>query len=322
MPSSAVRAFSDPDEYAASVRGPPVELTITGRGHFAANCISIDLPHLWMQRFSDSLPRVVHSANRSGRAIISFRTQPGPSLLRNGVEMHPSEILRWNVGESFFRQSLGPTATGYMSLSSEEIISAGAAIAGCDLTPPKDALTVTPPPTAMAKLQRLHAAAGQLAQDAPAVIAQPEAARGLEQVLILAMVDCLTIEGVGEDRSALRQHAKIMRRFHQAVEERPDQAIFIPELCTAIGASERTLRMCCQEHLGVSPKRYLLLRRMHLVRQGLRESAPTATTVTEIATRYGFWQFGRFAGEYKSLFGESPSITLGRPSEQRRSVVL
>jgi AraC-like DNA-binding protein len=128
------------------------------------------------------------------------------------------------------------------------------------------------------------------------------------------MVDCLGTGEVGEDRAALRRHALVMHRFHRAVEENPEQALFIPELCTAIGVSERTLRICCQEQLGVSPKQYLLLRRMHLVRRGLRESAPTATTVTEIATRYGFWQFGRFAGEYKSLFGELPSTTLGRPS--------
>jgi AraC-like DNA-binding protein len=63
----------------------------------------------------------------------------------------------------------------------------------------------------------------------------------------------------------------------------------------------------------MSPKRYLLLRRMHLARRALRDGAPTATTVTEIATRYGFWQFGRFAGQYRSLYGELPSVTLGHP---------
>ena len=103
-----------------------------------------------------------------------------------------------------------------------------------------------------------------------------------------------------------------MIRFHRLVEENHDHALFIPELCKEVGASERTLRICCQEQLGVSPRRYLLLRRMQLVRQALRAGERGATSVTEIATRYGFWQFGRFAGEYKSLFGEFPSSALAR----------
>jgi AraC-like DNA-binding protein len=163
----------------------------------------------------------------------------------------------------------------------------------------------------MARLQRLHAAAGQLAEAAPEIIAHPEAARGLEQALIEAMIACLGTAKVREDRSALRQHALIMRRFRRAVEQNSDEPLYIPELCTAIGVSAGTLRNCCREQLGMSPKRYLLLRRMHLARRALRDSAPAATTVTEIATRYGFWQFGRFAGEYRSLFGELPSATLG-----------
>jgi AraC-like DNA-binding protein len=202
-----------------------------------------------------------------------------------------------------------------MSLPTEDIAFIGAAVAGCDLMPARDALSYTPGPLAFAKLQGLHAAAGQLAQDAPAVIAHPEAARGLEQALIEALASCLGTEELDEDRSALRQHAAIIRRFRQLVEEHPDQALFIPELCKAIGASERTLRVCCQEHLGMSPKRYLLLRRMHLVRQGLRESGRSDTTVTDIATQYAFWNLGRFAGEYKALFDELPSATLARPPE-------
>ena len=165
----------------------------------------------------------------------------------------------------------------------------------------------------MARLQRLHAAVGRLAEDTPEIIAHPEAARGLEQALIEAMVGCLGMGEVHGDRSAQRQHAMIMRRFRRAVEENPDQPLYIPELCASIGVADRTLRVCCQEQLGMSPKRYLLLRRMHLARRALRDGAPTAATVTEIATQYGFWQFGRFAGEYKSLFGELSSATLGRP---------
>jgi hypothetical protein len=51
---------------------------------------------------------------------------------------------------------------------------------------------------------------------------------------------------------------------------------------------------------------------MHLAKRALRQSAPLTTSVTEVATRYGFWQLGRFAVEYYSLFGEAPSATLGR----------
>jgi len=37
MPSSVVQTFSDPDDYAASIRGTRAEMTVIGRGHFDAN---------------------------------------------------------------------------------------------------------------------------------------------------------------------------------------------------------------------------------------------------------------------------------------------
>jgi transcriptional regulator GlxA family with amidase domain len=166
----------------------------------------------------------------------------------------------------------------------------------------------------MARLQRLCSATGELAEDAAAVLGHSEAARGLEQALIEAMMHCLGSGEAEEDRAAQRHHAAIMRRFHRTLERYADQPVYVPELCKEVGASERTLRTCCQEHLGMSPKHYLLLRRMHMVRRALRESTTAETSVTEIATRYGFWQFGRLAVEYKVFFGEPPSATLARPA--------
>jgi AraC-like DNA-binding protein len=313
MPSSAVHTFTDPDHYASTIRATRAEVTVMGRGHFNAKLIRIDLHRLWMQRFSDNLPRVGHSDPRTGRAIISFRTEPGPSLLWSGVEMQTANIIRHSEGKNSFQRTYGSASWGAMSLPVEEMASIGAAMAGCDLTPPSDLLMLTPPPSAMARLQRLHAAAGHLAEETPEIIANPNAARGLEQALIEAMIGCLGNVEVGEDRVAQRQHELIMRRFRRMVEENPYESLYLPEICTAIGVSDRTFRRCCQEHLGMGSKRYLLLRRLHLARRALRETAADAATVTEIAGRYGFWHFGRFAGAYQALFGEMPSATLHRP---------
>ena len=86
MPSSAVRTFTDPDDYAALIRNTKAEVTVTGRGQFTAKITRIDLHRLWMQRFSDNLPRVGHSAGTGTRVNISFRTpaRAKPSLGRCG----------------------------------------------------------------------------------------------------------------------------------------------------------------------------------------------------------------------------------------------
>src|SRR5215472_7446275 len=167
MPSSSVRTFTDPGDYAAAFHTTRAECTITGRGRFTAKLIRIDFHRLWMHRYSDNLPRVAHSATINGRAIISFRTRPGPSQLSGGAEMHPTNIARLPEGVSSFLHSSGSASWGGLSLPVEDMDTVGAAMVGCDLTPPRDRLIVAPPATAMAKLQRLHAATGQLAEEAP-----------------------------------------------------------------------------------------------------------------------------------------------------------
>jgi AraC-like DNA-binding protein len=268
-----------------------------------------------MQRFFDNLPRTLHVAHVHRRATVSFLAPQGLPQRWGGTELAQGDMMLHNLDQSHFQQTSGFASSGFMSLPVEDFVSAGATMIGCDLTPPKDPLIFRPPSPALAKLRRLHAAAGHLAEHAPEIIANPDAAHGLEQALIEAMVGCLAENSAREDSVAQRQHELIMRRFRRVLEEKPGQPLYIPEICKTIGISDRTLRVCCQEQLGMGPKRYLLLRRLHLARRALREASPGATTVTEIATRYGFWHFGRFAGEYQSLFGEAPSSTLHRRAE-------
>ena len=313
MPSSSVRAFTDPDEYAAAIRQSTYKITITRRGNYSAKLTRIDLPSLWMQRFSDNLPRIASIDIPDDRAIIAFLTQPGSSVVHDGVQYRADKIARPGLEQTSYQQSSGPTQYASMSLPVEQMAALGPAVLGRDVMPAKNEAVFTPPPDAMARLQRLHATAGQLAEGAPAVLTHPEAARGLEQALVEAMMHCLSGGELHEERSAQRHHAAIMRRFEQTIQKNLDQPLYIPELCREVGTSLRTLNDCCQEHLGMGPKHYLLLRRMHMVRRALRESLPAEMTVTEIATRYGFWQFGRLSVEYKALFGETPSTTLARP---------
>lgn len=203
-----------------------------------------------MQRFSDNLPRIIHAA-QLGRASLVFRTHPGPSLLWGGAEMLPTNIVRASEGESVFQRASASANFAAISLPVEDMCSLGEEMAGLDLTPPRDSMLISPAPAAMAKLQRLHAAAGDLAENAPEILANPDSARGLEQALTDALVNCLAHFPVPRDRAAQGQHAIIMRRFRRVVEENPELPLYIPEICKAIRVPSRTLRMVCQEHLGI-----------------------------------------------------------------------
>ena len=312
MPLSFVRMFNDPDECGTAQRGSTVKLTVTERGTYSATVTRVNLHKLWMQRVCENLARTSDSQLWDHRSYFFFQTRPGPNPIRNGREVGPECLSRFPGGYSYYARSTGPLSNGSMSLPLDEMAALAPIIGRAPLTP-SELVTVTPSPVAMGRLRRLHEAAITLAEEAPAVTLNAEAARGLEAALISALADCLSDGGVYEDRASLRRHAAIMRRFRQIVEEHLDEPLYVPELCKAIGASERTLRACCEETLGMGPKRYLLLRRMHMVRRALREAPPGTATVTEIATRYGFWQFGRLAVEYRALFGEAPSATLARP---------
>jgi hypothetical protein len=60
-----------------------------------------------------------------------------------------------------------------------------------------------------------------------------------------------------------------MRRLEEVIMAKNEEPLYIAELSAHVGTSYWILRDCCLEYLGMSPKRYLWLRRMHLARRAL-----------------------------------------------------
>jgi AraC-like DNA-binding protein len=125
--------------------------------------------------------------------------------------------------------------------------------------------------------------------------------------LIHALITCLSDGKVSPVSRGTLRHELIIARFEEFLKVNPNTPLYLPEICAAIGAAERTLRAACENHFGMGPIRYLTLRRMHLVNRALAQRAPPTATVTQVATDHGFWELGHFSVAYRSMFVETPS---------------
>ena len=313
MPHGRVFEFDDPYNLQATLRAGSYEVFPLGKGSFHAELTRVDFEHLWLQRCDTSANVLLHTANDPARTPLTFLAVPdqGP-WLQNGGERPSDGIAVYRRGSVNHSLSREANKWASMSLTPDALAAFGRAIAGRELVAPRETYIARPPPQLLARLRSLHAAACHLARSNPQALSHPATARSLEEDLVQAMVACLTTGLPAASGAGPIRRARIMSRFEDYLAAKPCEPLYLSEICAAIGVSERTLRDCCQDHLGMGPHRYLWLRRMHLTRRALRDADPARASVTELATAHGFWELGRFAVEYRNLFDETPSTTLRR----------
>lgn len=313
MLASAFTSFNNPYSYERTIRAVDVDLVVTGRGHFLAELTRIDLPHLWIQRGKESLSWIAHTALDKARSPIFFLSEEDdPPMRLSGMELSAGEMVVYSPGSTNYLRTSAACHWGTMSLTPEDLAAAGESLVGRELHAPRDTSIIRPSPDAFARLLRLHRSAASMARSTPELLAHPETAHALESALVHAMISCLTEHISMPETFGGRSHSVVMARFERALAAEPKRPLYLAEMCTATGISERTLRLCCREHLGMGPIRFLWLRRMHLARRQLLMADPRTTSVTAVAVDHGFWELGRFSVAYRSLFGESPAATLQR----------
>jgi AraC-like DNA-binding protein len=310
MTESGTATFSNPDEYPAGIGNATVSLVLTGRGDFKARLTWLKFRHLHAVRSRENLPRIAHVSLSAGRVFASLSFKSETPTTWSGVELRPGDVIFHSLGERGHQWTKGPNQWGLISLPPAQLAAYGKVLTGSELTPPLAGRVLRPAPPAAANLRRILSSACRVAETKPEIIVQQEAGRALEQELIHALVTCLTANDAHRSLATKRHHAEIMLRFEDALTAHVYRQSGIPALCAAIDVSERTLQACCMEFLGMSPNRYLRLRRLNMVRAALRRADPESASVAEIAQRYQFSDLGRFAAVYRAIFGEMPSATL------------
>jgi len=310
--------FTDPEVYQAAINPAQVELLVTTKGQYRAALAGIDLRGLSLQRGRESLPRVANATVKADRSALFFLASADqPSTRHSGRALEFGEIVASAAGSTHHLRTEGPCHWATFSMTRDDLAAAGHAVIGRDPIEPSVTRYIRPRLPEISRLLNLHQAASQLVKSSPHILAQPEAVRTLKHALVHAMLMCLSENPPIQMGWGTIRHGAIIARFEEMLANSCDRPLHLAEICSAIGASERTLRVSCMEHLGMGPVRYLWLRRMHLAHRALIRTAPGTATVTKIATDNGFWELGRFAVEYGALFGERPSSTLRRRVEER-----
>ena len=136
------------------------------------------------------------------------------------------------------------------------------------------------------------------------------ARKALRDTLLLAMEDiaCRREQVI---RMPPSSRARLIAKVRELVAANPDTPLSVLDVCRAVGASRRKLQYCFESMVGVNPAHYLRVVRLNAVRRELLRVSDPAATVSDVASRWGFWHLGRFAVNYRTLFGETPSGTLG-----------
>jgi AraC-like DNA-binding protein len=306
--------FIEPHQYQEGIKPSRTQIIPSRRGSFQASLSNLALRQLTVQRGSQSLPIAVRTELPLARYVLMFHGAPdGPPFSVNGFDLEPAVFVMSRPAEEHFLRVPADCRWATMTLTPDALGTARAALTGGDRGRGIESGIVRPGATAFAGLRARHHSIMRLVEGRLDLGRHPEVARAADQALLAALTKCLAGHpDVIVPEPGSRARTVVLRKFYELLEESEGLPLYVTEACTRLGVSVRTLHSACMEHTGLSPHRFMSIRRMHLARRALMAADPGRATVTGIAADLGFWELGRFSVRYRQLFGESPSATLAR----------
>ena len=304
--------FTDHDELASLIRGGDAEFIQKREGAFKGDFTFVGLDRSTVQGGYFALPYIGRGASRIDRAGFLIRPHLKGDWIWRGQLLDPKSIIFMARGADYQDIAPGDSTWAFFSFDRDLLEWAIGATSGVHMALPSSGCRVYLP-----DLDSFDDLCLGLRSVFSAVHADPSllqsngARRGVEQTVLTVLASALrTAAPVRPVSYASVSRSRAMKLVDAYLATRKGETVYLADLCSSAGVSERTLRGLFTETLGVSPVQYLKLRRLHQIRRALRRADPDLNTVQSVAHGFGIWHLGRFAGEYRELFGESPLQTL------------
>ncbi len=274
----------------------------------------------------------IAEASTLGSGYLLFAQRIGAACYANGVPLRDDMLLASGPKGEFVIASEGahewysifvPTALMTMPGMPEEDLLIGQGTSRV-LRPNQQAL------------QKLHSIVDRLQQvdrNTPESFLEPASVASAERELVRTIRGFLgppqssstaagAIEAMARSaglrgRPALERD-RVIKKVLDRIDQNPAELPTVEQLASTLDVSERTLRTMFVEFFGMSPTKYLHVRGLNRVRQTLLLPGAGDVTIARVAARFGFWDFGRFARQYRQLFGELPSATLRKSGRFRK----
>ena len=143
-------------------------------------------------------------------------------------------------------------------------------------------------------------------------LVRPATLRRQQEALAICVLKGL-LSGSRIDRAPSQKGEVSFDRALDYIHNQAVESFTAAELCRQSGCSQRWLEQGFRKRFGMTPKKYVKCLRLARVRERLLKADKVERpTVIELASEQGFWHMGQFAADYRKLYGELPSESLGR----------
>jgi AraC family transcriptional regulator, ethanolamine operon transcriptional activator len=300
--------FAEVDELMSGLQGMAATAVPLRCGRHAATLSTANLGDVALQVVRGAPMLVLGSSEKSSTGLV--QVLEGSEHARwNGRSIESNEISVYDEGGQHEAVYFEEFACTFLRLPAAWANGASALLGrSCD----GPGFGARADPVARSALAAIARAVEHATTDSSSALRDTEARRSLRAEILDTAQTLLDPADVNRGRRArdVRTRQRIVRAAEDYLRANAARPVYTEDLCTAIGTSATRLHQAFDTTFGISPHRYLKLRKMSMVRAALLSRCGPWRSVKAAALSHGFWHLGQFARDYRTLFGEAPSHTL------------